>query len=76
MREVQGHCMNGQLERGQVGDPCLHVVRPFTSERLVCLTKFLFIQIYDNFKIFCSEQFHDLTSLCNIMYYIFIYINQ
>ena len=33
MSGARGHCINGQLERGQVGDPCSHVVCPFTSER-------------------------------------------
>ena len=35
MRELKGNnCMSGYLESSQIGDPCVHVVCPFTTYRL------------------------------------------
>ena len=51
MRGARGHCTNGYLERGQVGEPCVHV----SGRDQVCLAKFLFIQITNILKLllFC-----------------------
>ena len=49
--------MRGYLESGQVGDPCVHVVCPFTTYKLIPNNLILSILLHYMILTFCTVYF-------------------